>query len=178
MQLTTTQKQDLKSWVTTNANGVYEPSTVVLLNAISSPDYYVLKTLLSVSEIMANGFDWTRVDNATAGQARIWEWMTDLGVINPSRITILRGIGEAWKGNSPAAQTDHRRAILAHCRRPVRVWEKLYVTATADWNVASNGDQTGIRGATTNPDTLGIGQDGEYLSGLMDLDTLISVESA
>lgn len=178
MQLTTAQLQVLKAWIVANHSSVFDQTAVDALNAAFSPAYYVFKTDLSVAEIMTNGFDWTRVDNATVGQGRIWEWLTQLNSINPSKVNILKGIGEAWKGNTPASQQAHRLAILAHCRRPVLVWEKLYVTATPDWNVGTNGDQTGNRGVTTNPDTLGIGADGAYLSGPIDLDTVIASESA
>ena len=185
MQLTTPQLQAVKAWVIANNNSLFDESAVNLLNANASPAYYVLKSSLAVDEVMLNGFDWTRVDNASVGQARIWEWMMglfaktsgDQKFVNPSRINFLKGIGEAWKGNSPAAQTVHRQAILSHCRRLVRVWEKLFVTATADWNVATNGDQTGARGVTTNPDTLGIGADGLALDGLITLDIVIASES-
>ena len=186
MQLTSAQLQSIKSWIVSNNNSVFDQSAVNALNALASPVYRVLRTELPVNEIMQNGFDWTRVDNASVGQARIWEWMTGLFArdnggeksVNPSKIQFLKGVGEAWKGNTPQAQVDHRRAILAHTHRASRVWEKLFVVATADWNVATNGDQTGARGSTTNPDTLGVGADGNPLDGEITIDIVIASESA
>lgn len=186
MQLTPAQLQTLKAWVVANANSVYEQSTVDLLNATASPEYRVLREAVPVREIIANGFDWTRVDNASVGQARIFEWMCSVFSVdagNGRSLTnideqVLRGIGEAWKGNTPAAQMDHRRAILAHMHRPARVWEKLYVRAAGNWNVATNGDQSGNPGSTMNPALLGIGSDGGLLEGEITLDNLIAAANS
>lgn len=178
MDLTLSQLQTLKTWIVANRNSVFDEGTVSALNAVASPNYYVFKTSVTIEEIMANGFDWTRVDNASVGQARIWEWLTQLGTINPSKTAILKGIGEAWKGNATQAQIDHRRAILAHCSRPAKVWEKLFCEASADWNVGSNGDKTGVRGASTNPDTCGLDANGQFLSGDITLDIVVQSEGA
>lgn len=96
-------------------------------NAPAVPPYHVYKTYLEISEIMNNGFDWTRVDNATVGKARIWEWMTAQGSINPSKPNVRAGINEAWAGTG-AEQVAHRNAINAHLYRPATVAEKLFTT--------------------------------------------------
>ena len=182
--LTVPQLQAIKAWVIANNASAFDQSAVNLLNAPATPEYWILKTELPINEVMENGYDWTIVDNETVGQARIWDRMTRLGTINPSKIFTLKGIGEAYKGNSPVGTQAHRRAIFGHCVRQSRVWEKLFAVATADWNVASNVDKTGARGANVvspyafNPDTCGVGSAGEFLSGLITLDQVVASESA
>src|SRR5262245_24937125 len=46
-------------------------------NLVAVPAFQVYRTSVPMSEIMLNGFDWTRVDNLSVGKARIWEWMTE-----------------------------------------------------------------------------------------------------
>jgi len=183
MNLTTAQKQALKAWVVSNNASVFDESAVTKLNALASPNYYILKTSLSINEIMENGYDWTIVDNETVGQARIWDRMTILGTIKPVKTFIMNGIGEAYKGNSPAGTQAHRRAIYQHCCTRARVWEKLFCVASVSWTVGSNADLVGVRGANVvspyafNPDTPGFDADGSYLFGLIDLATVIDSES-
>lgn len=179
MNLTVPQLQAVKTWVNANASGIFEQSTVDLLNAVASPDYYIFKDIIKTSEIMSNGWDWTMVDNANVGPARIWEWMMrlsqEVGGISPWKVTILQGVGEAWKGNTPAGKDVHRRNILRnHFCRKCTVFEKLFVTAIAEWNVGSNNDRTGARGAQTNPDIMPLDAVGKYLIGPIDIDTLIT----
>lgn len=90
------------------------------------PAFYVWKTDLSVTDIMANGFDWARVDNLSVGKARIWEWMSQLGSINPSRANVRAGIIAAWVGT--AADLAVRLAIFGHCQRLATRCEKLFAT--------------------------------------------------
>ncbi len=108
-------------------------------NLTASPAYIVWRTSVAINEIMSNGFDWTRVDNATVGKARIWEWMTQIGTINPSKATIRAGIDEAWSGTG-AEQVAHRAAIYVHCKRAATRVEKLFATGT---------------GTTLSPSTMG-----------------------
>lgn len=144
MPLTTGQRQTLAAHIQgdptlaalpNNPDGHY--AAAVLLNLPADPAFVVWRTSVSVDEIMANGFDWTRVDNATVGKARIWEWMMSRGTLNPSKPNIRAGIDEAWSGAPNAA---HRAAIYAHCARPASRAEKLFATGT---------------GTTQSPGTMG-----------------------
>ena len=77
--------------------------------------------------------DWTMVDNLANGKARIWEWMTDLGVINPSKLNVRAGIAATWTGT--AAMLAVKEAVLVHCKRKANILEKLLSTGigtTAD----------------------------------------------
>lgn len=98
------------------------------LNQPVTPAFYVWRTAVTTNEIMRNGFDWTRVDNATTGKARIWEWMVQAGTLDPSQANVRAGILAAW----PAASADlaMRRAIFAHCQRPATRAERLFATGT------------------------------------------------
>lgn len=99
------------------------------LNVTATPAFVVWRTAVPVDEIMSNGFDWTRVDNATVGKARIWEWMMRAGTIHPAKANIRAGIDEAWSGTG-TEQVTHRAAIYAHCKRAATRAEKLFATGT------------------------------------------------
>lgn len=96
-------------------------------NTTASPAFTVWRTSVDVGDIMSNGFDWTRVDNASVGKARIWEWMMQQGTINPSKANIRAGIDQAWDG---AADNAHRAGIYVHCKRLASRIEKLFATGT------------------------------------------------
>lgn len=136
MALSVSQQQTLKAAIDAdpalsskpnNSDGNFDIAKA--FNAIASPDFTVWRTNVAISEIMSNGFDWTRVDNATVGKARIWEWMARLGSINPSKANIRAGINEAWSGTG-AEQVAHRNAIFTHCKRNATRAEKLFATGT------------------------------------------------
>jgi hypothetical protein len=74
---------------------------------------------------MANGFVWTAVDQLTVGKARIWDWMSRLGTINPSKPNIRQGLSEAFGANSAMAT-----GILPHLKRPATRAEKLFANGT------------------------------------------------
>jgi hypothetical protein len=96
------------------------------LNKESPDSYVVWKTTVPVDEIMRNGLDWTRVDNLTIGKARIWDWMTRLNTINPSKVNIRAGIDATWVGT--AADLSVRAVVYTHCKRNASVVEKLFAT--------------------------------------------------
>jgi hypothetical protein len=95
-------------------------------NKDASPAFYVWRSSQNILEIMSNGFDWTRVDNMTVGEARIWQFMTQLGVINPARSNVRAGVNEAFKGT--AQDNTMRLAIFGHCQRLATRFERVYVT--------------------------------------------------
>lgn len=101
------------------------------LNALASPAYKVYRPLVPMSEIMTNGFDWTRVDNLSVGKARIWDWMIQANPqsrsIDPSKPNVRAGINATWVGT--AADTAVRAAVYLHCQRDATVAEKVLKTA-------------------------------------------------
>lgn len=105
-------------------DGAY--SIAVMLNQ-PDPSFVVWRTYVAIDEIMNNGFAWDRVDNATVGQARIWDWMRQNGSINPSKQNVRDGIDAAWPGAANAAQ---RTGIYSHCKRNPTIAEKLFATGT------------------------------------------------
>ena len=162
MQLSPTQQAALKDWLATNASGISDDAAAVQLNAIASPDYYVWRTIVSRDEVQGDlAFDWTRVDNLSVGKARIWDYMFNkVDAIRPARANVRTGIQAVWVGTQ--ADLAVRAAVEGVCKRKVTVFEKLFVTQTT-----GGPSQSGNRGATTNPDTLGTGVDGGILEGLV-----------
>jgi hypothetical protein len=106
-----------------NSDGAFE--IAALLNLDASPKFWVWKTSVAVQDIMANGFVWTAVDTLTVGKARIWDWMTRFGTINPSKANIRQGLSDAFGAASAMAT-----AIMPHLKRGATRLEKLYTTGT------------------------------------------------
>lgn len=94
-------------------------------NVAANPAFTVWKTSVGVDEIMNNGFVWTAVDALTAGKARIWDWMTKLGTINPSKANIRSGLSDCFGAASAMAT-----AILPHLKRLALRGERLFATGT------------------------------------------------
>lgn len=108
-------------------------------SADASPSFTVWKTAVTIDEMMSNGFVWTEIDALTAGKARIWQWMAQLGTINPSKLNVRQGLGDAFAGasgtlGSVAAGTG---GIQPHLRRLATRGERLFTTGTG--TVASPG---------------------------------------
>lgn len=109
-----------------NSDGAFEIAR--LLNELASPDFIVWKTDVSVDEIMRNGMDWARVDNLSVGKARIWDWLSRLGMFNAAKTNVRAGIDAAWVGT--AADLAVRAAIYVHCKRKATRIEKILATGT------------------------------------------------
>lgn len=90
-------------------------------NGQAVPDWTVWRTSVDVNEIMNNGFDWTVVDNLATGRARIWEWMTQMEVINPSKQNIRQGMNQAFQGFQTMID-----GIIPHMKRLSNELEKLF----------------------------------------------------
>lgn len=108
-----------------NGDGHFDIA-VILNTELAAPDFFVWKSSVPVNEIMGNSFDWTRVDNMTVGESRIWEYMTQLGAIDASKANIRAGVNEAYKGT---AQDDAMRlAIFGHCQKRATRGQKLFAS--------------------------------------------------
>ncbi len=135
MALTTAQQLALKTAVEADvtlnafphtADGAY--ALAEALKADSVPAAIVWKTSVAIDDIMRNGMDWARVDNLSVGKARIWDWMSALGTINPSKINIRAGIDATWVGT--AADLAVRAVVYTHCKRTANKLEKIFATGT------------------------------------------------
>jgi hypothetical protein len=102
------------------------------------PEWVVWRTNVPIDDIMRNGMDWARVDNLTAGKARIWDWMGRLGTLDASKPNIRAGIDATWVGT--AADLAVRATVYTHCKRPATRGEKVLSTGT---------------GTTASPATMG-----------------------
>jgi hypothetical protein len=108
-----------------NTDGAF--GIAALLNQPASPSFYVWRSTVPISEIMQNGFDWTRVDNLTVGKSRIWEWMMATGVLNPSQSNVRAGVLATF---GVAADLATRLAVFGHCQRLATRIEKMLATGT------------------------------------------------
>ena len=94
----------------------------------ASPAFVVWKTSVSADEIMRNGMDWARVDNLTAGKARIWDWTGRLGSFDCSKPNVRAGIDATWVGT--AADLAVRATVYTHCKRTSTRFERLFSSGT------------------------------------------------
>lgn len=88
----------------------------------------VWRTAVPVDDIMRNGMDWARVDNLSVGKARIWDWMSRLGILDCSRANVRAGIDATWVGT--AADLAVRATVYGHCKRPASRAEAALATGT------------------------------------------------
>jgi len=107
-----------------NADGAF--AIAAFLNLPAVPDFYVWRTSVGITEIMQNGFDWTRVDNLTVGKARIWEFMTAAGTVNPSQPNVRAGFEACF--SVEAGDQSTRQAIYNHSQRLATRMERLFAT--------------------------------------------------
>lgn len=117
-------------------------------NVTRTPAYKVYRSFVPMSEVMGNNFDWTRVDNLSAGKSRIWEWMggayTSQGVqgLSPSKAQCRSGINTVWVGT--AADLAVRAAVYTHCYRDCTRGERLFLNPAGTGNVPdASGDGPG-----------------------------------
>lgn len=130
MAFTQEQKDIIKADILANPDLSALPETgdgsdaiANLYNLPASPDYIVWRTNVPVEEIMSNGFVWTAVDSLTVGKARIWDWMTRVGFVNPSKSNVRQGIADCFGAASAMVA-----GILPHCKRKATRLEKLLAT--------------------------------------------------
>lgn len=106
-----------------NSDGAF--AIALAYNLPASPAFVVWRTDVPATEIMANGFVWTAVDSLTVGKARIWDWMTRYGSINPSKANVRQGLLDCFGAGSAMAT-----AIQPHLKRPATRFERLFATGT------------------------------------------------
>lgn len=132
MALTTAQLAALKADILAdpvlsakpmNSDGAFDIASAYNLDA--SPAFVVWKSSVSAQEIMSNGFIWTAVDSLTVGKARIWDWMTRYGSINPSKANVRQGLADCFGGASAMAT-----AIMPHLKRNATRAERLFASGT------------------------------------------------
>jgi hypothetical protein len=121
-----------------------DTGVAALANGAASPVFRVYRASVPMSEIMLNGFDWTRVDNLSVGKARIWDWMVNADqsrAIDPRKPNVRAGVNAVWVGTT--ADLAVRAAVYAHCSKVASRAEKLYATG-AGTAPDANGDGPGV----------------------------------
>lgn len=124
------------------------------MNAEAAPVYVVWRTSVPIEEIMANGFVWTEIDALSAGKARIWQWMSQLGAINPSKGNVRQGLRDCFESAAPGTFGDRLAGtggLQPHLRRNATRGEKLYATGTGS---ASGPALLGYEGRISPQDVL------------------------
>lgn len=109
----------------------------VAYNKPHAQTFFVWRQSVNVLDIMGNGFDWTRVDNMTVGKARIWQFMTALGTINPAQANVRAGIQAAFTATADDAM---RQAIYGHCQGQATRAQRLFATGAG---TSTTNDGTG-----------------------------------
>lgn len=132
--LTTQQLQAIKAAILAdpalsafpnNSDGNFEIAAA--FNQQATPAFYVWRTSVAITEIMQNGFDWTRVDNLRALPTVIWEFMTAAGSVNPSLANVRAGFIACF---NVAADLGTRQGIFNHSQRLATRAEKLLATGS------------------------------------------------
>ena len=130
MPLTSQQLATLKADILANPPLSSQPNSGDGNRAIA--DYYntatshiVWRSSVSV-DAMLDVFVWTEIDALAAGKARIWQWMSQLGVLRPSKPAIRQGLSDAFSAGAPNTLT----AITVLFKRAATAAEKLFATGT------------------------------------------------
>lgn len=137
MDLTKAQRSALRSAI------LAEPTLAAALDAgddvqvaawcNAASTFVVWRTSLDVDEVMGNGFVWTEIDNLPVGKARIWEWMSRLGSINPSKINVRQGLRDCFESAAPQTYGDRQAGtggVQPHLRRAATNAERVIANGT------------------------------------------------
>jgi hypothetical protein len=140
MPLTLVQLQALKGAIAADAALAAQPATADgafaiadALNLEAPGPYVVWRSSVAIEEIMANGFVWSEIDALTAGKARIWQWMSQLGSINPSKSNVRQGLRDCFEASAPSTfgnRTTGIGGLQPHLRRNATRAEALFATGT------------------------------------------------
>lgn len=157
MILTSQQLTTLKNWLTANADGVQDEPAAAMLNAASSPSYWVSSVaradVYDKPSQDATNWDWTIFKNQSVAEQGAWRemFMNDTGRID--LVNWRRGVATIFTGSAPAnAQRDH---VLSCGRRIATVGEQLFAVAVVSPPANTGNNEGQARGSTANPDNLG-----------------------
>lgn len=152
-------------------------------NGVASPSYWVFKPSLTRHELTdvpgladdgltVTNFVWGGTTggfiNRSQGERDAFASIFNaIDTVNPSRSNVRTAFDDIFSGSGAGAQANraHFRAVA---RKLSLIGEKLFLTQSAPGYTAPVA--SGSRGATTNPDTLGVGQDGQVISALTSQD--------
>jgi hypothetical protein len=197
MKLTLAQKQAIKSWIVSSPTPLFDAATRDALNAPAAPDYRVWRSSLNKHDLIEQtDKDDTNADTSFAGGGGTgsfidrsqgerdgWRelWNSTLSC-KPYLKMVRVMVFDIFSGTAALAVAN-RKHFWARGQRSATVLEKLVAVATAGGPVhsANNGNnpagQTGARGSWTNPDSPGIGTDGNPVEGAITLDEVVAIFS-
>lgn len=104
-----------------------------LYNAPSS--FYVWRKAVTPAEYKA-ALVWTEIDALTAGQARIWEWITAgmTEAVDASDANVRQGISDAFTTNAP----NTKAALLVIAKAQATLFESVFATGTGTQGTPGN----------------------------------------
>lgn len=184
MQLTAPQIQTLKTWVNARLAEVptrTENDLAALANANAAPDYWLWRSKLSRATIYhgtgpgGTAWDWATYKAQTVPEQNAWTqmFMGDEGPVG--NVNFRAGILAIFSGSGGATQRTHCYAVS---RRLATVGEKLFAVAVVSPPANTGNVSADTRGATTNPDNLGIGSDGQPMEGQVTPQNIIDAQNA
>jgi hypothetical protein len=139
-------------------------------NTTASPDYWLWRSSVSRSDVYnttsptGSTWDWTTYKNQGLGEQNAWVQMFMSDVCNFGQLNNRVGIGKIFSGTgAPATQRDH---CLAVGRRIAKRIEKLFATAVTSPPANTGNNAADARGATTNPDVLGVDANGSPITSI------------
>lgn len=98
-------------------------------NGDAVPVSWAWRASVSPADVMASaGFVWSRIDNMSAGEARIWTLMEALPGLAANKQNVRDGILAAF-GQTAGADAPMRLAIFTAFQRPATYAEKLFTPA-------------------------------------------------
>ena len=103
-----------------------------LADWFNTPDvaFFVWRTNVRIDEcnkVMV----WTEIDALTNGKARIWDWMSRMGVLDASQANVRQGLTDAF-----SAATNTRTALTALAKRNATRAEKALIASGTGSNAS------------------------------------------
>ena len=132
MSLTDAQLATLKAHIQANTDPVVVAALAAGDTNVIAAEYnkdsatYVWRSSVSPDEYRG-AMVWTEVDTLNAGNARIWEWVTNYftGNLDASDANVRQGIADAF-----GAGTTTRANLLALGKRLASIYESVFATGT------------------------------------------------
>ena len=126
--MTPSQLTALKADILANYSTQWSAGQVNIIaaayNVVYTPDFYVWKTSVSVSELH-DVYVWTEMDTLTQAKYNQLTLLLSQGSVNPSKSNVRQGMNDIF-----TALTSTKAAITPILKRLVTKGEKLFATGT------------------------------------------------
>lgn len=176
MQFTAAQAATFKTWLTNNASGLSDQDAANLANAQASPAYFVHRTDVSRAQVYkttvaagdsstgaATTWDWTGYKNQGSPEQDAWKEMFMGGSCDFNNLNNRAGVLAIF-GTAGAGGTNRTHAFNVGKRKATNL-EKLFVVVVGTVPNNTGNVTANTRGDPTNPDLLGIDDNGAPFQG-------------